>query len=78
VRDSDEQEFYEQLDALLDRARNTGDVEFRLLVKQYAALRRTTGWLLDELDKASDPASLRGGEIARLARFLVSSERRGG
>lgn len=84
MRDSDEQEFYadfgepaltdEQLDGLLDRARTRGDVELRMLVKQYAALRRTTGWLLGELDKASDPASIRDSEIVRLARVLVSGD----
>jgi hypothetical protein len=58
----------------LERARSTGDVELRLLVKQHAALRRTTGWLLDELDRSGDPAALRGGEIARFARFLVGGE----
>ena len=48
----------------LERARSTGDVELRLLVKQHAALRRTTGWLLDELDRSGDPAALRGASLS--------------
>jgi uncharacterized protein HemX len=82
---SDENEFYadfgepaptdEQLAALLERARSSGDADLRLLVKQYAALRRTIGWLLDELDRSVDVAAVRGGETARIARFLVSAER---
>jgi hypothetical protein len=88
VQESDENEFYadfgepaltdEQLATLLERARSTGDVELRLLVKQYSALRRTTGWLLGELDRSGDPAAIRGGEIARFARFLVGGEQGGG
>lgn len=61
-----------QLAALVDRARSSGDAELRLLVKHYAALRRTARWLLEELDRSDDVAAVRGGEIARLARFLVS------
>jgi hypothetical protein len=83
---SDENEFYadfgtpapsdDQLAALLERARTSGDAALRSLVKQYAALRRTTGWLLEELDRSDDAAAVRGGETARLARFLVSAEPR--
>ena len=88
MQESDENEFYadfgepalsdEQLATLLERARSTGDVELRLLVKQHAALRRTAGRLLDELDRSGDPATVRSGEIARFARFLVGGEQGGG
>jgi len=60
-----------ELAQLLARARSTNDRELRLLIKQYRALRRAAGWVLESLEEGSDVAGIRTAEPTRLLRFLV-------
>jgi hypothetical protein len=87
VRDSPDGEFFDdfgapaltdaELEGVLERARAAGDADVRRLAKQYAALRRASGWLLAHLEGSESAAAVREGEAARLVRFLVDAALRG-
>jgi hypothetical protein len=76
-----DQEFFEdfgasaisnaELEALLTRARENGDRELRLLVKQFQALRHVSGFLLERIEAAASPDELATDEIVKIARFIV-------
>jgi hypothetical protein len=79
-----DQEFFEdfgaaaistaELEALLTRARENGDRELRLLVKQFQALRYVSGFLLERIEAAASPDELAADQIVKVARFIVRGE----
>ena len=60
-----------QLQGLLDRARQSGDRELRLAVKQLGALRWLAGVLLERLEQAEPQAN---DSVINTARFMVRGE----
>jgi len=59
--------------ALLVRARNTGDVELRRLVKEVQLWRLLAPHLLDRLVAAGSPVNESDG-LLKIARFLIRGE----
>jgi len=79
-----DQEFFEdfgaaaisdaELEAMLNRARENGDRELRLLVKHYQALRHVSGLLLERIEASAPPEKLAADQVVRIARFIIRGE----
>lgn len=63
-----------ELQVLLNRARENGDRELRLLVKQFQALRHVSALLIERTESACSPEELAGDQVVKLARFLIRGE----
>lgn len=61
------------LERLLERARATNDRDLRILVKQYQALKRVTGELLERTESTLRGSQSQQDQILKLAHFLVHS-----
>jgi hypothetical protein len=63
-----------ELRMLLNRARENGDRELRLLVKQFQTLRYVSALLLERLEAAYSPEELAADQVIKLGRFIVRGE----
>jgi hypothetical protein len=61
------------VDALLERARATGDVDLRRLAKEVQVWRHVAPLLLDRLAPAGSPLD-EGDALLKFARFLIRGE----
>ena len=62
------------LEVLLNRGRENGDRELRLLVKQFQTLRHVSALLLERIEAACSPEELAGDQVVKLGRFVVRGQ----
>jgi hypothetical protein len=62
------------LERLLERARTMNDRDLRVLVKQYQALKRVTGELLERTESTLRGSQSQQNQILKLAHFLIHSD----
>lgn len=65
----------EDLERLLQRARETGDDDLRLLVIQHQALKRVAGELLERTESTLRGSQSQQDQLSKLADFLLQAGR---
>lgn len=68
----------EDLERLLQRARDTGDDELRLLVIQHQALKRIAGELLERTESTLRGSQSQQDQLSKLADFLLQADQTAG